>query len=49
MKAPRKEITSKSTHLICWKVHSVGYNAVADNFIHGSIFIRWAVFASQIY
>jgi len=32
----------------CWKVHSVGYIAVADNRLRVYIFIRLAVVASQI-
>jgi len=31
MKAPSEEIDGKSTQGTCWKVHSLGYNAVADN------------------
>jgi len=32
MKAPSEEIYGKSTQgTYCWKVHSVGYNAVADS------------------
>jgi len=45
MMAPSEEINGKSTQgTWCWKVRSVGCNAVADN---GSMFIRLAVVASK--
>jgi len=32
MKAPREETYGKSMQVTkCWKVHSLGYNTVADN------------------
>jgi len=31
MKFPSEEIYCKSTQGTCWKVHSMGYNALSDN------------------
>jgi len=49
MKAPSEEIYGKSTQgTYCAKVHSVSSHAVADKWEYGSIFIRLAVFVSNL-